>query len=54
MRCYEPGGISIGELHLPETCSNPAFGGPKRNRLFTTASTSVHAVHAETQGALLP
>lgn len=54
VRCYEPGGQLIGKIHLPETCSNLAFGGRKRNRLFMTASTSVYAVYVETQGALLP
>lgn len=54
VRCYEPGGRLIGKIHLPETCSNLAFGGRKRNRLFMTASTSVYAVYVETQGASLP
>ena len=38
-------------IRLPEVCANLAFGGPKRNRLFMTASQSLYAVHVNTQGA---
>jgi gluconolactonase len=32
-------------------CANVSFGGPKRNRLFMTASQSLYAVFVNTQGA---
>jgi gluconolactonase len=54
VRCYAPSGDMIGKIHLPETCANLCFGGPKRNRLFMCGSTSVYATYVETQGALLP
>ena len=41
----------IGQIRLPEICSNVCFGGTKRNRLFMTASQSLYAVYVETQGA---
>lgn len=44
-------GLRIGQIVLPEVCSNVCFGGPKRNRLFMTASQSLYAVYVETQGA---
>jgi gluconolactonase len=44
-------GQRIGQILLPEACSNICFGGPKRNRLFMTASQSLYAVYVETQGA---
>ncbi|HET9531286.1 MAG TPA: SMP-30/gluconolactonase/LRE family protein [Blastocatellia bacterium] len=44
-------GQRIGQILLPEICSNVCFGGPKRNRLFMTASQSLYAVYVETQGA---
>jgi len=44
-------GRRIGQILLPEICSNVCFGGKKRNRLFMTASTSVYSVYVETQGA---
>ena len=54
VRCYAPSGDLIGKIHIPETCANLCFGGPKRNRLFICGSTSVYATYVETQGALLP
>jgi len=48
---FAPDGDRIGLIRLPEICSNVCFGGPKRNRLFMTASQSVYAVYVETQGA---
>ncbi len=46
-----PDGTRIGQILLPEICGNLCFGGPKRNRLFMTASQSLYAVYVETQGA---
>ena len=49
---FEPGeGKRIGQVLLPEICSNVCFGGTKRNRLFMTGSQSLYAVYVETQGA---
>ena len=49
---FEPReGKRIGQILLPEICSNLCFGGPKRNRLFMTASQSVYSLYVETQGA---
>jgi len=44
-------GARIGQIRLPEICSNVCFGGTKRNRLFMTASQSVYSVYTESQGA---
>ena len=48
---FAPDGTRIGQIRLPEICSNLCFGGPKRNRLFMTGSQSLYAVYVETQGA---
>ena len=49
---FEPTeGKRIGQILLPEICSNLCFGGPKRNRLFMTASQSIYAMYVETRGA---
>ena len=48
---FAPDGQRIGQILLPETCSNVCFGGVKRNRLFITASQSLYAVYVEAQGA---
>ena len=42
---------SIGQILLPEICSNVCFGGTKRNRLFMTGSQSLYAVYTEAIGA---
>jgi gluconolactonase len=44
-------GERIGQILLPETTSNLQFGGPLRNRLFITASSSIYAVYVATRGA---
>lgn len=49
---FEPtAGVRIGQILLPEICSNVCFGGTRRNRLFMTGSTSLYAVYVETRGA---
>jgi gluconolactonase len=48
---FAPEGDRIGQILLPEICSNVCFGGTKRNRLFMTGSQSLYAVYVETQGA---
>lgn len=48
---FAPNGDRIGQIKLPEICSNLCFGGTKRNRLFMTASQSIYAVYVETRGA---
>lgn len=48
---FAPDGTRIGQILLPEICSNLCFGGAKRNRLFMTGSTSLYAVYVETTGA---
>src|SRR2546427_3095454 len=46
-----PTGQRIGMIRLPETCANVCFGGPRRNRLFMTASQSLSSVYVEPTGA---
>jgi gluconolactonase len=48
---FAPDGVRIGQIKLPEICSNVCFGGAKRNRLFMTASQSLYSVFVETRGA---
>lgn len=48
---FAPDGVRIGQIRLPEICSNVCFGGSKRNRLFMTGSQSLYAVYVETRGA---
>ena len=48
--CYSPQGILLGEIPVPETVANLEFGGPQRNRLFITASSSLYAIYVATSG----
>lgn len=48
---FAPDGVRIGQVLLPEICSNVCFGGTKRNRLFMTGSSSLYALYVETRGA---
>ena len=48
---FNPEGKLIGFIKLPETASNLCFGGPKRNRLFITASQSLFSLYVNTRGA---
>ncbi|MFL6664310.1 MAG: SMP-30/gluconolactonase/LRE family protein [Rhizobacter sp.] len=51
---YAPDGALIGKVRVPEVVANVCFGGPKRNRLFICATTSVYAVYVNAQGATWP
>ncbi len=48
---FTPEGQLLGRIRLPEACANVCFGGPRRNRLFMTASQSLYALYVNTQGA---
>jgi len=48
---FAPNGDRIGQIRLPEICSNLCFGGSKGNRLFMTGSQSLYAVYVLTHGA---
>jgi gluconolactonase len=54
VHCYSPAGELLGKVLVPEVVSNVTFGGPKRNRLFITATTSLYAVFIGEVGAQVP
>ena len=39
---------------VPETVANVTFGGPKRNRLFIAAASSLYTVYVGTRGTQTP
>lgn len=51
VRVFNPEGLAIGHIHLPERCANLCFGGAQRNRLFMAASHSLYALYVEVRGA---
>ena len=54
VHCFDPDGTLLGKLLFPDIVSNLCFGGPKRNRLFVTATTSVYSWLLTTNGARPP
>ena len=46
---WNPQGKLLGQIRLPEVCANVAFGGPKRDHLFMTASQSLYVLQVQTQ-----
>ncbi len=47
---YAPDGTLLGKIDLPEAVANLTFGGPIRNRLFITATSSVYALYVGVRG----
>ena len=54
VHCIAPDGELLGKIRVPETVANLTFGGPKRNRLFIAAASSLYAVYVGTRGAQRP
>jgi gluconolactonase len=52
--CYAPDGMLLGKIAVPEVVANLCFGGPKRNRLFICATTSLYAIYVNTRGCTRP
>ncbi|MET1026349.1 MAG: SMP-30/gluconolactonase/LRE family protein [Dongiaceae bacterium] len=50
VQCFTATGDLIGKIRVPEVVANLAFGGPRRNRLFITATTSVYAIFLNVRG----
>ncbi len=47
---YDNTGKHLGNIAMPESTSNCAFGGSDNKTLFITASTSVYRVQLKVQG----
>ncbi|HHQ41210.1 MAG TPA: SMP-30/gluconolactonase/LRE family protein, partial [Chromatiales bacterium] len=54
VHCLTPEGTLLGKIKVPELVSNLCFGGPRRNRLFITATSSLYAVLTQVNGAQWP
>jgi gluconolactonase len=53
VHCYDPDGMLIGKILIPEIVANVTFGGTKRNRLFICGTTSLYSVMLMTNGSKL-
>ena len=54
VHCIAPDGTLLGKIRLPEAVANVCFGGPKLNRLFISATTSLYAVYVNARAATRP
>jgi gluconolactonase len=54
VHCFAPDGHRLGKILVAEPVANLTFGGPRRNRLFITATSSLYAVYLTTTGAQRP
>ncbi len=50
VHAYSAGGVLLGKVLIPETVANVCFGGPKRNRLFICATTSLYSICLKANG----
>lgn len=53
VHCLTDQGELIGKIYIPEPVSNLCFGGPKGNRLYITATSSLYSVLIASTGVKL-
>ena len=51
VHCHAPDGSVLGKVAISEAVANLCFGGPKLNRLFICATTSLYSVFLNTRAA---
>ena len=54
VHCFAPDGTRLGKIFVPEAVANLTFGGPMRNRLFITATSSLYSIYVAATGAQRP
>lgn len=54
VQVFDPDGTMVATIPVPEMVTNICFGGTNRDRLFITATTSVYAIHLNSQGVQQP
>lgn len=54
VQCVSPEGRLLGKILVPQVVANLTFGGPRRNRLFVTATRSVYAIYLAVNGVQEP
>jgi len=54
VQVFDDTGTLCGRIFVPQTVSNLTFGGPRRNRLFITATTSLYALYVTARGVQTP
>ncbi len=54
VHCFAPDGTRLGKIFVPETVANLTFGGPRRNRVFIAATSSLYEIYVAATGAQKP
>jgi gluconolactonase len=54
VHCFASDGTLLGKILVPQTVANLTFGGPRRNRLFIAATTSLYSIYVTATGAQVP
>ena len=54
VHCYAPDGTLLGKIKVPEVVANLTFGGPRRDRLFIAATTSLYSIFVSATGDQTP
>ncbi len=52
--CFGPDGTPLGKIRIPTMVANLTFGGPRRDRLFITATHALYSVYVATTGIQIP
>ena len=52
--CLSPQGEALGKIRMPTMVANLTFGGPRKNRLFITATDRLFSVYVAATGAQRP
>ena len=51
IQVYTQAGECLGKILVPEKSANCCFGGPQRDRLYITATSSLYVIRLNTRGA---
>ncbi|AWK88767.1 SMP-30/gluconolactonase/LRE family protein [Azospirillum thermophilum] len=51
VQCFAPDGALLGKVRIPQMVSNLTFGGPRRNTLFITATSTLYGLSVGVAGA---
>ncbi|MDQ7903965.1 SMP-30/gluconolactonase/LRE family protein [Phytohabitans sp. ZYX-F-186] len=54
VHCFAPDGTLIGKLLVPEVVANLVFGGPRRNDMFITATSTVYTIRLNVTAGRYP
>jgi gluconolactonase len=54
VHCFSADGTLLGKIKIPQTVANLTFGGPRKNRLFITATKSLYSIYVAAAGVQYP